>query len=191
VKVPEYNAQWLTREEQTKVLDAIPDAVRGIFLAMADCAMRPNEARCLRPQDMNAEGWVTIERAVKDRGSKAPIGPTKTGRTRTVPLLTDRLLVWLKAHPPQGTLLFFSPAGAMWSHKEMATVWDAACADAKVRRVPMREGTRHSTATWLRTAGHSPFDVQRLLGHANVSMTERYAKARPAELVRLREVGKQ
>jgi integrase len=188
VSVPEYTPQWLTREEQTRVLDAIPDAVRGIFLAMADCAMRPNEARCLRPSDLNAEGWVTIERAVKDRGSKAPIGPTKTGRTRTVPLLTDRLLVWLKAHPPQGTLLFFSPAGAMWSHKEMATVWDAACADAKVRRVPMREGTRHSTATWLRTAGHSPFDVQRLLGHANVSMTERYAKARPAELVRLREV---
>jgi integrase len=186
VTIPEYAAQWLTREEQTRVLDAIPDDVRGIFLAMADCAMRPNEARCLRPQDLS-DGWVTIERAVKDRGSRAPIGPTKTGTHRTVPLLTDRLTVWLESHRPQGTLLFLGPNG-MWSHKELATIWDAACAAAKVRRVPMREGTRHSTATWLRTSGHSPFDVQRLLGHTDVKMTERYAKARPADLIRLREV---
>ncbi len=49
--------------------------------------------------------------------------------------------------------------------------------------VPVREGTRHSTATAMRR-GAIPLDViQRMLGHSNVQNTERYARWHDAALV--------
>jgi site-specific recombinase XerD len=75
----------------------------------------------------------------------------------------------------------------MWSQHELIEVWRAACKRAGLVEVPLREGTRHSTATWLRESGAGLEVVQHLLGHTTSAHTQRYAQARPAELVRLVE----
>jgi site-specific recombinase XerD len=55
---------------------------------------------------------------------------------------------------------------------------------------PVRNGTRHSTATWLRESGVNLEDVQQQLGHASLAHTQRYARPMPAGLIRLKERAK-
>jgi integrase len=189
VEVPERSPRLLSREEQSAVLAALAEDRRGVYLALADAALRPNEARALYVEDVRPDGWLTIRRAAKGPLSGSPIGSTKTRRVRTVPLVSDRLALWLQAHPPRPSLpplLFPSPRGdGMWGQQSMNVAWQAACRRAGVQPVPLREGTRHSTATWLREQGVGLEDVQQLLGHVDAKNTARYARPRPAGLIRL------
>jgi integrase len=195
VTVPERSPKLLTRDQQSKVLAAIPAEHRGIFIALVDCGLRPSEARALQRPHVRADGWILVRQAAKERGHTAPIGPTKTKRNREVPPLTDRIHEWLAAYPPKGMLLFPSPEdkdshgnsrGWMWSHGEIARVWNAACLAVGVEARPY-EGTKHSTGTSLREQGHPLEAIKGLFGHSSVVMTQKYAKPRPAELIRLRE----
>lgn len=186
VAVPERAPKLLSYEQQDQVLDEIAEDRRGIFLAMADLALRPGEARAMRASDFNRETrTVTVQRAAQDDGSHAKVGSTKTGRVRTLPV-TDRLAAWIEAHESRdriGALLFPGPGGAMQTHTSLQRAWARACLAAGVPSVPLREGTRHSTATAMRR-GAIPLDViQRMLGHSNVQNTERYARWHDAALV--------
>ena len=73
----------------------------------------------------------------------------------------------------------------MISHGFLKRVWGKACRDAGVREVPVREGTRHSSATAARRA-EVPLDLIRLfLGHTDAKTTERYSKHENLALVDL------
>jgi integrase len=192
VTIPEHTPKVLTRTQQDAILGAIPEAERGIFLALADCGLRPGEARALRVGDVRDDGWLMVRRAAKDRGHTAPIGPTKTKRNRDVPPYTDRLHAWLAQHPPAGLLLFESPASAgrgwMWSHKELLRAWKKGCESAGIPHVGLYEGTKHTFGTHLREQGANLETIALYFGHGQGSQhTQRYARSRPAELVRLRE----
>jgi integrase len=192
VHVPEYVPTLLTRAQQSAVLAKIPEAQRGIFIALCDCGLRPGEARALWRSHLRADGWLMIRQAAKDRGHTAPIGPTKTKRNRDIPPLTDRLHDWLAANPPAGMLLFTCAhdtegRGWMWCHGELDRVWRRACAEARVPETRPYEGTKHSTGTDLREQGHSLDAIKDFYGHTTVQHTGRYAKPKPAELLRLRE----
>ena len=72
IKVPEHAPKLLSCEQQNAVLAKIPEQHRGIFLALADLMLRPNEARALRPEvykvvknrtEQDPAAWMTIKRA--------------------------------------------------------------------------------------------------------------------------------
>jgi integrase len=186
----------LTMEEQDRVLAAIPEDRRGgIYLSMADLCLRPSEARALYVIDAelldqrgpgDPAGWLRVERAAKAPEADAPVEGTKTGRSDTLPM-TERLAEWIRAHvPPDARVrrfLFSGPHGGMYAHATLARAWTRASQAAEVRAVPVREATRHSTATDLRRRG-VPLDlIQRLLRHTDVRNTERYSLFSGAALV--------
>ena len=199
ITVPERSPRLLTIDQQTAVLEAIPVVQRGIFLAMADLWLRPSEARALRPevyevvQDRGPEdpaGWMTIKRAADDRHSNASIREwTKTRRVRHLPV-SDRLANWIACHVPMDArltqeLLFPSTRGVMYSHAGLQSSWRRASKSAGVPIVPVREGTRHTSATYARREKW-PLDlIQRFLGHTNVKTTERYSRHHDGALVQL------
>jgi integrase len=76
----------------------------------------------------------------------------------------------------RGDLLFPSPIGGMYAHSTLARRWQRACRDAGVPFVPLRQASRHSTATDLLRKGASLEEIRRLLGHTNARMSERYAR---------------
>ena len=199
VKIPENDPRLLSREQQDAVLETIPVECRGIFLALADLMLRPSEARALRPAvyepvknrtDKDPAGWMTVKCAADGESGNAIVREwTKTRRVRTLPV-SDRLAQWIARYVPADARLtqeFLFPAlrGGMISHSTLRTTWDRACRDAGVREVPVREGTRHSSATAARRSG-LPLDLIRLfLGHTDAKTTERYSKHHNDALVAL------
>jgi len=62
--------------------------------------LRPGEARTLDAQDVEVQGdryFIKVSKAAKGKHAHAPIGPTKTGSSRRVPVSPD-LAEWLSKH---------------------------------------------------------------------------------------------
>jgi integrase/recombinase XerD len=123
---------------------------------------------------------VRIEVAAKGATKNAKVAGTKTGRSRRLPV-SERLAAWIAAYTTpegrlRGDLLFPSPRGGMYAHGSLWRRWRRACADAGVPLVPLRQASRHSTATDLLRKGAEIEKIRHLLGHTNTKTTERYAR---------------
>jgi hypothetical protein len=74
---------------------------------------------------------------------------------QTSPLLAQATINEIAEHVPRDArltqeFLFPSPTGVMWSHGYLKWRWRKASEAADVPIVPVREGTRHSSATAAR-----------------------------------------
>jgi len=180
IKVPEHEPRIIGFSDQQRVLDAIPEDDRGIFIALAYLGLRPGEARAVTVADYH-DGWITIDKAAKTKNATAPIGPTKSGKGKRLPV-PEPLVEWIEKHvDPAGrlrsALLFPNPrTGSMWAHKAMQSVWHAARKRAELPHISLYEGTKHSFATDAIRRGVPERHLQRFLGHASLVSTRRYAR---------------
>lgn len=134
---------------------------RATVLFAGFVGLRPGELFALRRDDVQGQ-MATIERAV----SRTGLGPTKTGRSRTVivpPAAQDALL---DVPPNRSGLLFTSPAGRMWTQPSHHRYW------SRLRLIANRPGfdfyeLRHAAATMLLERGVTPWDVAVQLGHTD------------------------
>jgi integrase len=177
----------LTWEQQDAIIAEVEPHLRGIFLAMACCALRPQEARAMLAVDLTPT-LVRVRRAAKAAGVRAPIGPTKTAHERDLPM-PAALWEWCEEFVSdearvQGRLAFPSRAGRLWSQTMLAREWKAAAKRAGMPLVPMRDATRHSTAQeWRRRASADVGHIRDALGHAQERTTRVYLGAATAPLV--------
>jgi len=174
----------LSREVQGAVLEAIPEAKRGIYYALADLLLRPSEARVLRLRDWTGDE-IRVEKAAKDRrvmGTRR--GLKRRGGEKTLPV-SPRLREWLERHidakhrilGPDAPL-FYNPEAELhgwWSETALRRVWYFACDRAGVERIGVYAGTKHSTATALKAAGADDRVLATLMGHSDVRSVEKYA----------------
>jgi len=186
----------LSPDEQDLVLDAIPVAKRGAFLALVDLMIRPGEVRALNVEEYDfATRELRVTHAMKGVNLDAPRGLTKS-RDRRHLHVTARLAEWIEIHVgPEARLrgsvpLFANPDGrgadGRLGYYCLADRWRDASAAAHVKAVGLYNGTKHSTSTWLRKSGLSLAEIAQALGHAggksgSLAVTERYA--RPPRLV--------
>lgn len=63
--------------------------------------------------------------------------------------------------------------GAPLHERNVSEAFHALCDRAKVPRIRFHD-TRHSCGTLLNAQGASPFTIQRVLGHSQLSTTKRY-----------------
>jgi integrase len=123
--------------------------------------LRPGELFALRRDDINGQ-LCTIERSL----SRTGVGPTKTGRSRTViipPAAQDALLD-VPLH--RSGWLFTSPTECQWTQSLHHRYWSL------LRRFAKRPGMdfyelRHAGATMLLERGATPWDVAQQLGHTD------------------------
>lgn len=135
---------------------------RAMILFSGYVGLRPGELFALRREDVSGQLCV-IERSLSRTGE---IGPTKTGRSRTVivpPPAQDALLD-VPVHP--SGLLFSSPEDKMWTQPLHHRYW------SMLRRFGKRPhfdfyGLRHTAATLLLERGVTPWDVAIQLGHTD------------------------
>lgn len=178
-KVQEHVPTILSPETQERVLAAIPEARRGIFLALALLGLRPSEAMRLDAADV-VDGWISVRR-------------TKNRQAKRVPV-PEALAAWIASHVPadarlRGEPLFRMPytgrgrrGEGRWCATSLRRDWRAACAAVGVR-AKLYEGTKHSGATALLALGVPERTLQALLGHRDARSTRRYARLGDVALV--------
>lgn len=187
LRVPTRVKARITWEQQDAVLAEIEPRLRGIFLALAHCALRPQEARAMLAADLTPT-LVRVRRAAKAAGVDAPIGSTKTHHERDLPM-PAALWEWCSEHVSdedrvQGRLAFPSRSGRLWSETVLAREWRAAARRAGAPAVPLRDATRHSTAQeWRSRASADVGKIRDALGHTREDTTRGYLGVATAPLV--------
>ncbi len=180
VRVDEHEPRIIGVADQDRVLAAIPEPDRGIFLALAHLGLRPGEARALTVADCY-DGWLRIDKAIKGKAVSAPVRGTKTGKPKSLPM-PEVLLKWIEQNvDPAGRfsrqpLFPNSRTGRPWAHKALQRIWNEAVRSVGLPHISLYEGTKHSMATNAMRRGVSERALQRFLGHASVQSTRRYAR---------------
>ena len=179
-KADEHEPRLLAISDQDRVLAAISDEDRGIFLALAQLGLRPGEARALTAADYQ-DGWLHVDKAVKGKSVSSPVRGTKTGKAKRLPV-SEELREWIERRlDPADRLrqapLFPNPrTGGIWAHKALARVWARALEAAELPHISLYEGTKHTFATDAIRRGVPERHLQRFLGHASIQSTRRYAR---------------
>lgn len=102
------------------------------------------------------------------------IPETKSGRPRSVPI-SDHLLRLLDSLPSKGKSPYLFPNPKTGKpYVAIYHSWNSARKQAGLDDVRMHD-LRHSFASFLVNSGRSLYEVQKLLGHAHIKTTERYA----------------
>ena len=100
------------------------------------------------------------------------IPTSKNGKKRHVPI-SPKLYELIQTIPRRSIYLFPSPKTGI-PQNDIYKAWDHARRKAGLKDVRLHD-LRHSFASALVNAGRSLYEVQTLLGHSSLKMTQRYA----------------
>lgn len=133
----------------------------------------------LRQGEMFAATWEQVD--LERRTLTVLASHAKGNATRTIPLNDEAIAVLQAIKPEKATgLLFPSPVtGERFDNVKKA--WAEITKKADLQDVRWHD-LRHHFASTLVMRGVSLYVVQRLLGHANARMTQRYARLAPDTL---------
>lgn len=179
LRVPEQPFRYLSDEELSRLLSAAPSPCwRVFFLFLVRTGCRFGEAAGLSWEDVHLDETpcVRIHRAA----AAGIIGPTKTGKARTVPLAPD-IADALRAIRRSDGLVFPRPSGGPMRPDSTKDVLHRACDRAGIARLGWHT-LRHTFATLLCARNVPISQIQRLLGHSTIVMTTRYAHVRQEDL---------
>lgn len=194
---PDLDDDWthLTKEEIQSILDCknIPIEKKLIYQFAIYTGLRQGEIWGLRWEDVHKNGehfYLSVRKSFE--------GKTKNKRSRKVPLFEQALqalLTWKNLCPQSKTIIFCKPDGTMYGRG-----YDAGWADrivngktkighktmAGVFRAVKFHDLRHTCASHLimGTWGEcwNIYEVRDILGHQDISTTQRYAHLSPEHL---------
>ena len=166
--------RYLTREEVQRLCDALLESkspmLRYIVLMLILTGARKHEVLEAKWEDFNFE----------QRFWRIPM--TKAGKARVVPI-SDGVLDLLKVVPRiDGSAYLFANPKTLKHLSPITDSWHAVRAKAGLPDVRMHD-LRHSFASFLINAGRTIYEVQQLLGHSSIKMTQRYAHLAPSTLL--------
>ncbi|APG24247.1 tyrosine-type recombinase/integrase [Syntrophotalea acetylenica] len=168
-KAPPHRERYLTKEELPRFLKALEDlrdreAAAALSLALYT-GCRRNEVMSLR--------W---DQVLLDEG-RLYLPITKNNRSRSV-LLNPRAIKVLEELQDCGKedeYVFPSRSGTKLPYRrDMRKTFANVCKAAGITGLRIHD-LRHSFATLAIQGGASLYDVQKLLGHQDIAMTQRYA----------------
>jgi integrase len=172
-KEPEGKIVWLKPEEETRLLDACRASRTKHLADVVTIALESG----LRKAELLGLTW---ERVDLSRGV-IRLEKTKSGKRREVPM---RQVVYSVLAGRRATLGVEEPAGKVWPTGDIRSAFESAVKAAKLDRLEQDggftfHGCRHHFASWFMMRGGSLVALQKLLGHATLTMTLRYAHIAP------------
>lgn len=190
VQAPDPTSRALTVEQVGTLLDLLNDRgpYRRFVLAMLYTGCRVGEIAALRVSDVS---WDTktinvVRTASPGLTGGLVIGPTKGRRGRAVPLAAPLAPVVREAAEGKGPhdLLFPGPRGGHINSKNLSRGLKWFEVRDSVKQFPPGEAAlhwhdlRHTAAVMLFHAGLAAPDVQAILGHSSLAVTQMYANTR-------------
>ena len=167
---PEPPPEYITLEQQERLLSAIPERHRPIFQIGMEFGMRVGEVRALK-KDCIKDGKIIIKRAFSDNQLK----DTKTSEHRERYLTEYAIDVLAGIEPHLSPFVFVRWDGKPYTNKDLNLIWHAAEKETGIK-IKLYNAFRHSLGCQLLDMGYSLDHVQDQLGHKNPAMTRRYAK---------------
>ena len=183
---PQQEADWLTRDEFSQLLDAANSPLRRrpglaerdrlVLLTLVSTGLRRSELLALDWADLHLDS---------DRPSLL-VRRGKGGRPRRQPLppaLADELRRQRTARrPASADPVFCGLAGKRLTSTILATLIRRAAQRSGIEKSVSAHTLRHTAATWLRQQTGDARLVAAYLGHADLSTVSRYAHVAESEL---------
>jgi integrase len=174
-RISNHRERYLSKTETQRLLDTINQSrnpmLRYIIPMLLLTGARKREVLDARWQDFDVER----------RYWRIPF--TKSGTERYVPL-SDAAIALLNTIPRKANSPYvFANPNTRKPYVAIYYSWDTARRDAGLADVRMHD-LRHSFASFLVNAGCSLYEVQKLLGHSNAKMTQRYSHLSQPALLR-------
>lgn len=158
--------RYLSPEEARKLIGALQDSwnpmLQYIVPMLILTGARKNEVQQAKWEDINWEQRIW----------RIPI--SKSGKARHVPI-SDGALLLLESIPRlEGCPWIFANPKTQAPYKSFYGSWNSARKSVGLSDVRIHD-LRHSFASFLVNSGRSLYEVQRILGHSQISTTQRYA----------------
>lgn len=169
---------WTPEEARQFLEAALEHQWFPAFLISVLYGLRRGEVLGLRWHDIDfANMELHIEQQVFRAGGEVQIGPVKTrAGERDLPLLevVGQLLArWAKQYGnPTTGLAFTTSTGRPIEPQNYTRAFQRLCAKHQIRRVRLHD-LRHGVATLLKDLGVPDKDVQLIMGHSNISITQK------------------
>lgn len=172
-------------EDVRRVLDVIPEEIRGLWLGHTLAGLRPAEARRLDVGDYDFESgelFIPPSKCKTKRGRCLPI-------REVAPELDEWLSRWrseaMKAEPLFPNPRAYKKSLLRWLEHAERNVWRSACDTAGVEYVEPNAAGRHAFATHeINEELTDKHAVRDWLGHTSLATTERYGRVRSSALAR-------
>lgn len=174
LKVPPYKFDFLTKDEQEKLIAAAHGVWREMIIFAVDTGVRLGELAALDWVSVNlCKREIAIRKSFTVKHMLAP----KSNRERHIPM-TQRVYDMLIAREDKIGLIFcIEPNRPLLQNRCLNSLLRI-CQKAGLR--PLKWHTlRHTLATRLISNGGSVKAVQELLGHSDIKTTMRYAHLEP------------
>lgn len=163
--------RWLTVEEENRLLSYLADRYKDIVKLVLNSGLRQDEVLSLTHQQVDMFRKVIV---VKGKGNK----------TRTIPLNKTALNILkgrIKTRHIKSDLIFPSANGTKIQKSKLLKAFKKAVKQAGIVDFTFHD-LRHTFATRLAQAGIDLYAISKLLGHKDISTTQRYAHHCPESL---------
>ncbi len=176
LRVPEEQPMYLTKEGFQKLVSVISEKwFRDLVIVAAFTGLRRGELLNLRWKHIDFERRVIYINS--DRTFR-----TKTGKRRTVPMNQEVVQILQNKIQYSQAEHVFSRNGMRLVESSISHKFKASINRANLDKQLRFHSLRHTFATWLVQSGVNIYEVQKLLGHSNIKITEVYSHLATGEL---------
>lgn len=179
--------KWITEDRQMKIINAIPEEHRPIFLWLKYHLRRPSEAMALRKEDYDGEADCFIVR--RSISARRYTDRTKTGAVHIIPCSELFKHLVKRCQMSFGLLFFVNPEARNsergYSREVLARIWKNAC-QLSGEDIGLYQGLKHSSCCqYVNEKGLSISELQTITDHARLDSVKKYARV---EVARKREL---
>lgn len=157
--------RYLTKKEAKKLMHAVKESqnpnLQYIVPFLILTGARRGEVLRAKWSDINLEMRLWT------------IPTSKSGKKRILPI-SEALLELIRSIPKLSAIYLFPSPKTGKPQNDFYSSWNRARIKAGIKDVRLHD-LRHSFASALVNSGRSLYEVQMLLGHSNMKMTQRYA----------------
>jgi len=175
VKVPEVEQKLLTNKEVEVFLKEAQITNHRLYphwLMALMTGMRSGELHALKWTDVDLDNrTISVS---KQWSSRNGLGPTKTGRTRIVPMAAS-LSTYLKEQKMKSEIDFVLPRLVEWDNGEQARITREFCESIGITPVKFHD-LRATFITNLLARGESLARVMSIVGHSQLKTTNGYLR---------------
>ena len=164
--------RWLTKDEEVRLIKNSPERLKEIIIFGLNTGLRLGELISLEFSKVNVVNKTIL------------IDNTKNGEQRTIPLNKYALNVVeqrSRVRTLKNDYVFLSRDGGRVNSNSLRVSFHKSLEKAKITNFRLHD-LRHSFATSLAQKGVDLYRISKLLGHKDISMTQRYAHHSPESL---------